>query len=96
MTSKQRSNLRSLANALEPSATIGKGGMTDNVAKQISDALEAHELVKVQVLSNADFTARDAADDIAKSTRSEVVQVMGSKITLYRKSHRNGVIHLIF
>lgn len=88
LTSKQRAQLRGLANALDTIVHIGKEGLGENLIKQADDALEARELIKCRVLENAEYTAREAADALAKVTRSEVVQVIGTKFVLYRPSHK--------
>ena len=87
LTSKQRAQLRGLANSLEPIVHIGKDGLGDNLIKQANDALEARELIKCRVLENSEYTAREGAEALAKATRSEVVQVIGTKFVLYRQSH---------
>lgn len=88
LTSKQRAQLRALANGIDTILTVGKDGIGENLVRQASDALEARELVKGQVLENALISARDAADVLAPRTRSEVVQVIGRKFVLYRPSHK--------
>ncbi|MCR5146058.1 MAG: ribosome assembly RNA-binding protein YhbY [Clostridia bacterium] len=85
MTSKQRAYLRGLANQIEPIFQIGKGGLTENLITQLSDALEARELIKINVLKTAPDYARDLANEIAENTNSEVIQVVGNKITLFRQ-----------
>ena len=88
LTSKQRAQLRGLANSLETILQIGKDGIGENLIKQADDALEARELIKGRVLeNNLDYDARTAAAELAKATRSEVVQVIGTKFVLYRESH---------
>ena len=87
LTSKQRAQLRGLASTLDTIIHIGKDGISDNLVKQADDALEARELIKGKVLENSMLTAREAAEDLAKATRSEVVQVIGTKFVLYRQSH---------
>lgn len=87
LTSKQRAQLRGLANSAETIVHIGKDGIGDNLTKQAGDALEARELIKCKVLENAPLSSREAADALAKATRSEVVQVIGTKFVLYRPSH---------
>lgn len=84
MTSKQRAYLRGFANKIEPIFQVGKGGVTDVLAEQLSDALEARELIKITVLKNAPDYARDIADEIAEKTNSDVIQVIGNKIVLFR------------
>ena len=89
LTSKQRAQLRAMANPLEPIVHIGKGDLNDNLIKQADDALEARELIKGKVLdNNLEYDARRAAEELAKATRSEVVQVIGTKFILYRQSHK--------
>ena len=86
MTSKQRAYLRSLAHSLDTIFQVGKGGVGDNMCEQISNALEARELIKLRVLENCDYSAREAAEIIAEEVGAEVVQVIGTKFVLYRES----------
>ena len=88
LTSKQRSQLRGLANGIDTILHVGKEGMGDNLAKQADDALEARELIKGRVLENSLLTAREAAEELAQRTRSQVVQVIGTKFVLYRPTHK--------
>ena len=88
MTSKQRAYLRGLANPMEPILHVGKDGVNDNMIKQLDDALEARELIKCRVLENSMLTAREACDELSALTRSEQVQVIGTKFVLYRPSHK--------
>lgn len=94
MTSKQRAYLRGLANSLEAIFQIGKAGITDIFVSQISDALEARELIKISVLETAPDTVRNLAENLAVKTNSTVVQTVGSKITLYRPRKKNSKIVL--
>ena len=88
LTSKQRAQLRGMAANLDTIVHVGKDGIGENLVKQVNDALEARELIKGRVLdNNIDYDARAAAEELAKATRSEVVQVIGSKFVLYRESH---------
>ena len=87
LTSKQRAQLRGLANSLTPIVHIGKEGITEAVVKQTDEALEARELIKCRVLESALLTAREACDELAQRTRSEGVQAIGSKFVLYRETH---------
>ena len=88
LTSKQRAQLRGLANSIDTILQVGKDGIGANLIKQADDALEARELIKGRVLdNNIDDDARTAAEELAKATRSEVVQVIGTKFVLYRESH---------
>ena len=87
LTSKQRAQLRAMANGLDVILTVGKDGIGDNLVKQADDALEARELIKGKVLENSLLSAREACDELSKRTRSEQVQVIGNKFVLYRQSH---------
>ena len=86
ITSKQRARLRAMANGLSPIAQIGKGGIVDNIIKQLDDALEAHELIKDTVLETALLTAREACDVCAQKLGAEPVQSIGLKFVLYRQA----------
>ena len=88
LTSKQRAQLRGLANGIDTIVHIGKDGLGENLVKQANDALEARELIKCRVLENSEYSAREGAEALAKATRSEVVQVIGTKFVLYRPSHK--------
>ena len=87
LTSKQRAQLRGLANDMDTILHIGKDGIGENLTKQADDALEARELIKGKVLENSMLSAREGAEELARATRSEVVQVIGTKFVLYRESH---------
>lgn len=88
LTSKQRAQLRGLANSIDTILQIGKDGIGENLIQQANDALEARELIKGRVLdNNIEYDARLAAQTLAAATRSEVVQVIGTKFVLYRESH---------
>ena len=88
LTSKQRAQLRGLANSIDTILIVGKEGIGDNLVKQTNDALEARELIKGKVLENSLLSPREAAERLAPLTRSEVVQVIGTKFVLYRESHK--------
>ena len=88
LTSKQRAQLRGLANGIDTILQIGKDGIGENLVKQADGALEARELIKGKVLeNNLEYDARTTAEELAKATRSEVVQVIGTKFVLYRETH---------
>ncbi len=87
LNSRQRAQLRGLANAIDTIVHIGKDGIGENLVKQANDALEARELIKGKVLENSLLSTREGAEALAQKTRSEVVQVIGSKFVLYRESH---------
>ena len=94
LTPKQRAELKSMANSLEPAFQVGKGGVNDAQAAQIDDYLRVHELVKVKVLENSLLTAREAAEDIAGRISAEVVQCIGSKAILYKRNEKEPKIKL--
>ena len=94
LNSKQRAYLRGLANSLEPIFLIGKGGINENMIKDIDNALEAKELIKVKVLNNSMTDPREASIEIAERTGADVVQVIGGKFVLYRRSEENPTIVL--
>ena len=88
LNSKQRAALRGIAGTMDTIFQVGKDGIGANLIKQADDALEARELIKGRVLdNNIDYDARTAAEELAKATRSEVVQVIGTKFVLYRPTH---------
>lgn len=95
MNTKERSKLRSIAQTIEPIGQIGKGGVSENMLKGLSDALDARELIKITVLKNSDDEARFLADDIAAELNAEVVCTIGHKIVLYRRSDKN-IKHIEF
>lgn len=84
MTSKQRSYLKGLAMTTEPIFQIGKSSVTPEITAAIAEALEARELIKISVLKNCDDDGRAIAEVLAERTHSEVVQVIGKKIVLYK------------
>lgn len=87
LNSRQRAQLRGLANGIDTIIHIGKDGIGDNLIKQANDALEARELIKGKVLENSLLSAREGAEELAAATRSQVVQVIGTKFVLYRETH---------
>lgn len=94
ITSKQRAYLRSLANPLPTIMQIGKGGLTDNLLKTVSDALEARELIKLNVLENSGENAYTLLQEMAQALGAEPVAVVGRKIVLYRASEKKPTIEL--
>ncbi len=86
ITSKQRAYLRSLANGVPVIFQIGKEGISENLIKQLSDALNARELIKIHVLENCELTPREACDETSRLLCAEPVQVIGSKFIIYRQS----------
>lgn len=84
LNSRQRAQLRGMANGYETIFQVGKGGIGAQLIKQVDEALEARELIKMRVLETAGITARIAADEIAPQVGADVVQVIGTKFILYR------------
>ncbi len=95
MTSSERAKLRGLAMTIEPVVTIGKNGLTESLIQEIDEQLEAKELIKINVLKNADFGAKDVIAEVAESVNAQPVQALGNKITLYRVSKRKDVKHIL-
>jgi len=84
MTSKERAALRAHAHHLTPTVHVGQHGLTRALVHSLDDALRTHELVKVQLVKNADVTAKEAANELAAAVQADVVQVIGRTTTLYR------------
>lgn len=85
MTSKQRAYLKSLAMTMDPIFQVGKGSLSPSLTEAISEALEARELIKLNVLQNCMDDPKELAQMIAERTKSQVVQVIGKKIVLYKE-----------
>ena len=94
LTSKQRAYLRSLANSAETILQVGKEGISENLIKQVDDALTARELIKGKVLETAPGFAGEIAAQLAEATGSEVVQVIGMRFVLSRRNLKNPKISL--
>ena len=95
MTTKQRAALRSMGAVMEPVLHIGKEGITPTVIKQCWDALEARELIKVQVQRNAPYgQTREACDELCEKVHAEPVPVIGNRFVIYREAREDSRIHL--
>lgn len=94
MNSKQRAYLRKLANTLDPIIRIGKDSVTPEVVEAVSETFNTHELIKIQVLKNCLDEPYDMADVLAERTRSQVVQVIGKRIVLYKADPKDPKIVL--
>ncbi|MDO4170650.1 MAG: ribosome assembly RNA-binding protein YhbY [Lachnospiraceae bacterium] len=94
MTSKQRAYLKSLAMTMDAVIQIGKSSVTPENIEAIREAVDARELIKIHVLKNCLNDPKDIAQVLAERTRSEVVQVIGRKIVLYKESKDNKRIYL--
>ena len=95
LTSKQRAQLRALANPIETILQVGKSGVGEQLIKQVSDALTARELIKLRVLETAPGSVREIAEELAEATQSEVVLTIGTRFVLYRRNNKKPVIELV-
>lgn len=94
LTGKQKRHLRAEAHHLNPIFQVGKGGVNENMIKQIGEALEARELIKVTVLQNCEEDRNTVADMLSKGAKAEIVQIIGNIIVLYKESKENKQIKL--
>lgn len=94
LTGKQKRFLRAKANRLKPLFQVGKIGVNDNMVVQITEALEKHEIMKVSILQNCEDPKEVVAEQLAEGTNSEVVQIIGKNIVLYKESKENKQINL--
>ena len=94
LSSKERATLRSMANTTPAIFRLGKDGITQDFVNAVRDALEARELIKIDILNNCEIDVRDAAQEVASRTNAEVVQTIGKKFVLYRKSYtkKEGIL----
>ena len=95
LTSKQRAQLRALANPIDTVLMVGKGGFSEQLFKTADEVITARELIKGKVLENCEYTAREAADAIAEQLGADVVQVIGSKFVLWRRNKKEPKIKLV-
>ncbi len=89
LTSKQRSNLRGIAAKIEPIGQVGKNGISENMVKSFSDALDARELIKLTVLESSEKSAKETGAELAAALKAEFVAATGRKVVLYRRSARD-------
>ena len=94
LTGKQRRHLRGLGHGLESIVQVGKGGIDDGLVAALDQALADHELVKVRVGESANLDRHEAADALADRTKSQVAQVLGNTVLLYRPRPENPEIEL--
>ncbi|MBQ3552993.1 MAG: ribosome assembly RNA-binding protein YhbY [Clostridia bacterium] len=94
LTGKQRAKLRSMANTMQPIFIIGKDGLSPMITSELDLALEARELIKVNVLETCEQSAAEIADMVAGRVHAEVIQVIGRKFVLYRESHTKKRIEI--
>ena len=96
MTTKQRANLRSLAQAEKPLTQVGKLGINDALIESLDKAIEKRELIKITVLENSGIEPNDALNEIAEKLSAEPVCATGRKLVFYRKSKSDKVKHIEF
>ncbi|NEG88986.1 YhbY family RNA-binding protein [Bifidobacterium aerophilum] len=94
LTKKQTKQLRALANPLKPLLFIGKNDLTDAAVRQASETMDSHELLKIAVQDGSGLTAKEAAESLAGQIGAEVVQVIGNRFVLYRRSKRDDIEHI--
>ena len=94
LTGKQKQFLRALANSRRPLFQVGKDGVTANMINTVSDSLEAHELIKISILKTCGEDVREVALDLSAGTRSQIVQIIGRTVILYRESRDKKRIEL--
>ncbi|WP_352420107.1 ribosome assembly RNA-binding protein YhbY [Proteiniborus sp.] len=94
ISGKQRSYLKGLANGIEPIFQVGKNGVTESFLKQVDEALEARELVKINVLNNSFLEAKNVAVELSEKLNAEFVQSIGNKFVIYRESEESKKIEL--
>ncbi|MBH0158534.1 MULTISPECIES: ribosome assembly RNA-binding protein YhbY [Fictibacillus] len=94
LTGKQKRFLRSKAHHIQPIFQVGKGGVNSNLVKQVDEALEARELIKVSVLQNCEDDKDTVASQLSSGSKSQLVQVIGSTIVLYKESVNQKRIQL--
>lgn len=89
ITSKQRKVLSGLGQKIEPIFQIGKNGLSDALVNELSNALEAREIIKISVLNNSDIVAKELINDLALSLKAEPVSCVGNKMVIYRRSAKD-------
>lgn len=95
LTSKQRSKLKGLAAKLSPIGQVGKEGIGENMLAGFSDCLEKRELIKINILENADGEPQALGRELAEKLSAECVIVIGRKAVLYRRSSRKDAEHIV-
>ena len=92
LTTKQKVFLRSLAQTEKPMLQIGKDAISDNLIKTVNNAFRTHELIKITVLKNVSDDIKEIAFDLARLTKSEMVQVIGRQVILYKKAKEPKIL----
>lgn len=94
LSGKQRAYLRKLAHDMDPIFQVGKNGVEEAFLKQVEEALEKRELIKIKVLENSGLDARETSDFICNAIGAEGIQAIGSKMVLYKQSKKKPTIEL--
>lgn len=94
LTKKQTKQLRALANSLKPLFYVGKNDLTEAAIKQANETIEKHELIKCAVQDGSELTAKEAAEQLAERLGADVVQTIGNRFVIYRRSKRDDVEHI--
>ena len=94
LTKKQTKHLRALANSLKPLFYVGKNDLTEAAIKQADETIEKHELIKCAVQDGSELTAKEAAEQLAEQLGADVVQTIGNRFVIYRRSKRDDVEHI--
>lgn len=94
LTKKQTKQLRALANSLKPLFYVGKNDLTEAAIKQADETIEKHELIKCAVQDGSELTAKEAAEQLAERLGADVVQTIGNRFVIYRRSMRDDVEHI--
>lgn len=94
LTKKQTKQLRALANSLKPLFYVGKNDLTEAAIKQADETIEKHELIKCVVQDGSELTAKEAAEQLAEQLGADVVQTIGNRFVIYRRSKRDDVEHI--
>lgn len=96
ITSKERKTLSGMGQKISPVFQIGKNGIGENTINEISNLLEARELIKINILNNCDNKPREIIDALCDDLQAEPVSCIGNKIVIYRRSTRDGYEHIVF
>lgn len=96
LTSKERSNLRSIAQTIEPVTQVGKLGINQNLIESLDKTIEKREIIKITVLENSGLEPKEAGIEIAEALGAEFVCATGRKLVFYRRSSQNNVKHIEF
>lgn len=94
INTKQRAYLRSLAQTMQPIFQVGKNGITDALIKDLTDALDVRELIKITILNTVPGDKKEIAQELAFKTSSEFIQLIGNKLTLYKRNNKEPKIEL--